>query len=179
MFNQKSILKFELISTIFIMISGVILHFVYEWSGNNVFIEIISPVNESVWEHLKLLFFPITITLLVGYFYIGKNYENYICAKTLGIIFSMIFTVITFYTYVGVLGTNIDFINIALFFISVILGQYISYKNISLKKACDKKRAIIILVFIFFLFIIFTFYPPSIGLFEAPEISISGVFYIL
>ena len=166
MFNKKSILKVEIISTIFIMLAGVILHFVYEWSGNNIFVGMLTPINESIWEHLKLLFFPMLITLIIGYFYEGKNYENYICAKTLGIISSMIFTAIAFYSYTGVLGESIDFMNIILFFIAVILGQYKSYKNIISNNYCNIKIAIIILVIITLLFIYFTFNPPNIGLFR-------------
>ena len=168
MFNKKSILKVEIISTIFIMIVGVILHFVYEWSENNIFVGMLTPINESVWEHLKLLFFPMIITLIIGCFYEGKNYENYICAKTLGIISSMIFTVIAFYTYTGVLGESIDFMNIILFFIAVILGQYKSYKNIISNNYCNIKITIVILVIITLLFIYFTFNPLNIGLFRVP-----------
>lgn len=170
MFNKKSILRLEVISTIFIMISGVILHFVYEWSGNNILVGILTPINESVWEHLKLLFFPMLVTLIIGYFYEGKDYENYICAKTLGIISSMIFIVISFYTYSGIIGTNIDFINIALFFVAVLLGQYISYKNIFSNKSCNLKTATTFLIVVALLFVYFTFSPPNIGLFKAPEI---------
>ena len=168
MFNKKSILRLEVISTIFIMISGVILHFAYEWSGNNILVGILTPINESVWEHLKLLFFPMLVTLIIGYFYEGEDYENYICSKTLGIISSMIFTVIAFYTYSGIIGTNIDFINIALFFVAVILGQYISYKNIFSNKSCNLKTTITFLILVALLFIYFTFSPPNIALFKVP-----------
>ena len=170
MFNKKSILQFEIISTIFIMISGVILHFAYEWSGNNLLVGILTPINESVWEHLKLLFLPMVVTLIAGYFYEGKNYENYICGKALGFFYSMIFIIITFYTYAGIIGTNIHFINIALFFVAVILGQYILYKNIISNKFCNPKIAITFLVIVAALFIYFTFNPPNIGLFKVPEI---------
>jgi len=39
-----------------------------------------SAVNESVWEHLKLLFFPMLLTTIIGYFYIGKNAKVWIIA---------------------------------------------------------------------------------------------------
>lgn len=170
MFNKKSILKFEVISTIVIMVLGVILHFTYEWSGNNILVGILSPINESVWEHLKLIFTPMILTLIIGYFYEGKNYDNYICSKTLGIISAMIFIVFAFYTYTGIIGTNIDFINITLFFVAVILGQYISYKNIISNKPCNLKIAITFLIIIAILFIYFTFNPPNIELFRPPVI---------
>lgn len=61
MLKKNSILIFEVISTIFIMILGVVLHFTFEWANNNILVGTFSPVNESIWEHLKLLFFPMWI----------------------------------------------------------------------------------------------------------------------
>lgn len=40
---------------------GTLLHFTYRWSGRNPLIGLIAPVNESVWEHMKLLFFPMLL----------------------------------------------------------------------------------------------------------------------
>lgn len=86
MLKKNYILIFEIISTIFVMISGVLLHFTFGWSNNNVLIGTFSPVNESIWEHLKLLFFPMLITTIMGYFYEGKNICNYLCSKVLGFV---------------------------------------------------------------------------------------------
>ena len=55
--DKKQIIKFQIISTIFIFIFGTILHFTYEWSGENTIVGLFSATNESTWEHLKLLFF--------------------------------------------------------------------------------------------------------------------------
>ena len=173
MLKQKSILKFEIISTIFIIILGVIFHFIFEWSNENIFVATLSPVNESIWEHLKLLFFPMVITIILGYFYDEKNVENYLCAKTFGIIISMIFTVAAYYTYSGVIGKNIDAINIIIFVIAVIIGQYVSYKKMKSKFCCNNLVVIIILVILYLYFLVFTFYPPQIGLFKDP---INGTF---
>ena len=51
-------LKTNLFRFIFISVLGVLLHFTYEWSGNNPIVGLFSATNESTWEHLKLLFFP-------------------------------------------------------------------------------------------------------------------------
>lgn len=51
--------KYTLIGIVFSMTAGVLLHFLYEWTGRNPVVGAFSPVNESVWEHLKLLFFPV------------------------------------------------------------------------------------------------------------------------
>ena len=59
---------------IFIIISiiGTLLHFTYEWSNNNFFIGLISAVNESTWEHLKLGFTPLFIFYIYDYYKIKK-----------------------------------------------------------------------------------------------------------
>ena len=59
---------FLIIGAVFTIITGTLLHFVYEWSGESLFVGIFSPINESVWEHLKLLFFPMSVWILIGYF---------------------------------------------------------------------------------------------------------------
>ena len=168
MINKISILIFQILSVVFTIILGTILHFTFGWSNKNSLVGVFSAVNESTWEHLKLLFFPMLITIIVGYFYIGKTTSNFICAKTVGIITAMLFTVIFFYTYTGILGTNYTVLNILTFISSVLLGEYVAYKLIFSIFRCNNTISIIILSIIFISFIIFTFNPPKIGLFKDP-----------
>ena len=48
----------QIITVIICLILGTLLHFTYEWSGENPIIALFSAVNESIWEHLKLAFYP-------------------------------------------------------------------------------------------------------------------------
>lgn len=66
------------------MLLGALLHFVYGWLNNPVF-AIFGSINESVWEHLKLLFWPSLLMAIIEYFYIGYNFKNYIIAKAVSI----------------------------------------------------------------------------------------------
>jgi len=171
--NQDKIIKFEIFSIILVSILGTILHFTFKWSNYNAFVAAFSSVNESTWEHLKLLFYPMLISTLIGYFYFSKNISNFLCARLFAIISSMIFTVVFFYTYTGILGTNIAFLNIATFFIAVIIGEYISYRFLISNLKCDSSKAIIAIIILFVLFVFFTYFPPKLGLFQDP---ISGVY---
>lgn len=175
MINKSKIRYYQIFSVIFAFILGTILHFTYKWSGENKIVGMFSAVNESTWEHLKLLFFPMLLTIIIGYFYFGKEYFNFICSQTLGIIISMLFMIIFFYTYTGILGKNIAFINIISFFISVIIGEFISYVLIVNKFKCNKLISIIILIIITLLFIIFTFDTPQIGIFKDPIYGTYGI----
>ena len=173
--DKRKIRKYQIFSTLFVFALGTLLHFTYDWSGQNQIIGAFSAVNESTWEHLKLIFFPMLITIIIGFFYLGKTVPNFVCSKTIGLLVSLAFTVIFFYTYTGILGTNIAFIDIASFFIAVILGEFISYVLIVNKFKCNNKIAIIILSVLLILFIIFTYKTPEIGLFKDP---ISGEYGI-
>lgn len=101
--NKNKIKKFQIFSIIFTLILGTLFHFTYKLSGNNEVFAIFSSVNESTWEHLKLVFFPMLLTIIIGSFYLGKDVKNFICSKTIGIIIAMSFIIVFFYTYSGVL----------------------------------------------------------------------------
>ena len=178
MLKKNSILIFEIISSIFIMILGTLLHFTFKWSNNNVIVGTFSAINESTWEHLKLIFFPMLITLVIGYFYKEKNTSNYLCAKVLGIIVAIVFIITFFYTYTGIIGKNFAIVDITSFFIAVVLGQYVAYKKMKLKSSCNKVIAIIILLVLYFCFLIFTFFPPHIALFKDPITGMFGIYSI-
>lgn len=175
MTKKSSILKFEIISTIFIMIVGTLLHFTFGWSNNNPLIGTVSAVNESTWEHLKLLFFPMLISTIIGYFYKGKHIPNYLCSKVLGTILSMSFIVVFFYTYTGIIGKNFAIVDIASFFIAVLLGQYIAYRKMESTFSCNKSVPIIILLVLCLCFFVFTFFPPHIVLFQDPITGMFGI----
>lgn len=173
--KKNNILKFTIVSGIFVMILGTLLHFVYEWSGDNIFVASFSAVNESTWEHLKLLFFPMLITTIIGYFYFGTNYPNFLCARLLGILTALLFTVIFFYTYTGIIGTNFSFIDISIFFVAVILGEFVSYRILLSSFKCNNSVAIFLLLILFICFIAFTYFTPEIGLFKDPISGLYGI----
>ncbi len=79
--NCTQIKKWEIAEFIFIAIVGTLLHFVYDWSGQNPAVGIIAPVSESTWEHLKLLFMPALLFTLIQEAVIGKDYPCLLTQK--------------------------------------------------------------------------------------------------
>ena len=167
--------RYQIFSAIFVCILGTLLHFIYEIFGGNQFVASFSAVNESVWEHLKLLFFPMLLTTIIGYFYLGKSIPNFLCAKTLGIITSILFIIVFFYTYSGIIGKSIVFIDIASFFIAVILGEYLSFKLMTSNFECNNIFSIFVLIILLISFIVFTYFAPEIGLFKDPVTGKYGI----
>ena len=173
--NQEKVINFTIFSIIFVAVLGTILHFTFKWSNCNLLIGAFSAVNESTWEHLKLLFFPMLITTILGYFYIGKDLSSFLCARVFGIISAILFTIIFFFTYTGILGRNIAFLNILTFYVAVIIGEYISYRVMSSNLNCNTSTAIWALALLFFCFVFFTYFPPEIGLFLDPLTAKYGI----
>ena len=172
---MNKIKKYQIASAIFVCILGTLLHFTYESSRENMLVASFSAVNESVWEHLKLLFFPMLLSIIIGYFYIQKNAPNFLCSKTLGIVASMLFIIIFFYTYTGIIGKSIVFIDIASFFVAVILGEYLAYKLMTSNFKCSNIIAITILMAILICFIVFTYSTPNIENFKDPVKNQYGI----
>ncbi len=175
---MKRTLNFwQIAGFIFTAIAGTLLHFVYDWSKESFLLAPFCATNESTWEHMKLLFFPAVIFALVENYFTGKSYQNFLQIKCIGILSGLSFIPIFFYTYTGVLGVIADWFNITIFFLSVFLMFFLETqllkKNSSLN--FSEKTASVILMILTFAFIIFTFLPPKIPLFQDPD---EMVFYI-
>ena len=165
----RSILKsfFFLLVTIGL---GVLWHFVYEWSNNNVFLGLIAPVNESVWEHLKLLFYPCLVLSLIEYFVMGKERE-FIVGRIYSIILGMISIVAMYYLYDTVFGATPSVVNIIIYVLAVILTYGLTGVLISRKGSRCKDNvlsATILTILIILIFALFTQYPPNVFLFIPP-----------
>ncbi len=168
---MSKIKRFQILSVIFVWIVGTLLHFTHDWFPNSVVFTVISAVNESTWEHLKLVFFPMLFMTVIGYFY-NKDVKNFLYAKLVSILVAMSFIVVFFYTYTGVIGRNFAVLDIGSFFVAVALGEYYAYKiMLSVKDKMSSIAVVAILAVIFLCFAVFTYYPPSIGLFVNPLIG--------
>jgi hypothetical protein len=165
---KKSVLRWELGGIVFIVVLGSLLHFVFEWSGDAIPVAPFAAVNESVWEHLKLAFWPALVYAALEYGRFGKSANNFRFAKTLGIYLMPITIVVLFYSYKSILGYGLLIADIAIFVIAVIVGQLVSYKLLTASPLPAKlnRFAPIALVVLGILFVVFTFYPPQVPLFR-------------
>ena len=166
----------QIITVIICIILGTLLHFTYEWSGENMIVGLFSAVNKSTWEHLKLAFYPMILMAVIGYFIIGKRSDNYWFAQALGILTAIVFITTFFYTYTGIIGKNFDWLNIILFVGGICIGGYVTYKILISRKNYNAELiSIIFLVILFFSFILYTFNPPQIPFFKDPVTGSYGI----
>lgn len=158
------------------LLLGTLLHFTYEWSGEDKIVAIYSAVNESTWEHLKLVFYPMTIMAIIGTFVIKKQKNNYWAGQAIGILTAMTFITVFFYTYTGIIGENFAILDIASFIVAILLGEYVTYKIITSEKKYDMEKISIVLIIALFLsFLVYTYNPPKIQYFKDPINGSYGV----
>lgn len=160
------------LSALATVILGTLLHFTYQWSGRNPTVGIFSAVNESTWEHLKLLAIPMLFFLFPEYLLFGKNYSNYFPVRLLSILIGMSVIVTTFYTYTGILGTHCLWADIGTFLLGILASLWFSIKLLPTGYLTSKTAVRLSFFGIFLLilcFACFTFYPPELPLFQTPS----------
>ena len=169
-FFMKSIKSWLIAGFIFTAVFGTLSHFFYVWSNENPLIGLISPVNESTWEHMKLVFFPVLFWSLLLSPHLSDVSPSLRPALLFGSLLGTLTVPVLFYTYSGILGRTVTWIDILIFFISVFLTFFCAWKFQSSSKIYKKRTAIYFLTVLFLiLFFLFTFLPPNIGLFAEPQ----------
>ena len=161
--------RYTIIGIIFVLIAGTISHFVYDWSGQNALVGFFFPVNESTWEHMKLVFFP----MLAYTFYLSKRVPSANACITssfmLGTLVGTWMIPVIFYTYSGILGYNLLVLDLLTFALSVLAGFIVAYKASKSCRFAPYEKILKFVVFVMTIFFfVFTYFPPAIGLFENP-----------
>ncbi len=176
--NKKQIV----ISIPLLFIIGFLLHFVFDITGKIKVVGLISPVNESVWEHLKLTFFPIVVWWLLKIS--NKESSNNVTEKYKSIVamcVSVILSILTilsfFYIYKGSLRIESTILDIFSLLLGLSVGQLVGYhvfNFIALKKSYVF-ISMVILIILLILFFIYTFYPPQLPIFKDPITELYGI----
>lgn len=190
---KKTLFVWQFAGFLFTVTAGTILHFVYMLSGSSPFIAAFSAVNESTWEHMKLLYFPTFLFALVESRVLKGCYPRFWCVKLAGSLLGLALIPGIFYTAIGSFGESPTWLNILLFFVAA-AAQYLLEIHMldSVRvvhalpdaaepagcpcRCCSPRGALLALWLILLAFVLFTFFPPYIPLFRDP---VSGGYGII
>ena len=175
----SSIKKWFFLSVPIIFILGSLLHFLFDLSAGNRFIALFAPVNESVWEHLKLPLLP-TITVYSAFFFafhkkFSISTKSWFCSLLFSLISMMLSIIFLFYSYSQALGFESVFVDIAIFFVAVLIGQMLGLHLFRFCKGLPLPFSIFALLSVFTIFALFTFFPPDLPIFFDKSSSLSGI----
>lgn len=174
---RQQIIRWEAIGIVFVVLIGSTLHFVYLLSGSWQPIAFIAPTNKSVWEHLKLAFWPGLLWAVFECKLIAGNPREFWAAKGYGLLVPIILIPLIFYSYTAVIGRNVLLLDIATFVVAVAASHIVSAQIISRGLQSRSLRAIGIafLAFQFIAYASFTISPPDLGIFRDGRDGLRGL----
>lgn len=168
---RKRVLRSEWLGFLFVALAGTVLHFVYDWTGGSPLAAAFSAVNESTWEHMKLLFVPFFLFTMVQFVFFAEPLRNFLAAKTAALLLGLLAIPTLFYTLGGMFGETPAWVNIAIFYLADALCFLTSYQLLlrgALRRGAAQFAGFVVLWLLAFAFIYFTYRPPHLPLFLPP-----------
>ena len=167
----KKLRRWEIAGFLFTALAGPLLHFAYDWSGENRIVAAFSAVNESTWEHMKLLFVPVFLFSLLEMAVLTSRYRNLLAVKLAVTLAGLAAIPTLFYTYTGILGQGNQIADIAIFYLAAALVSYLGYRLGEAGKLSGgalQIASLLLLWAVAFLMVYCTYAPPHIALFRDP-----------
>lgn len=167
---KRTISYWQLASFLFTSILGTFLHFLFDLSSQSVIVAIFSAVNESIWEHMKLIYYPMLLFALIEFQFWGKDHKEFWCIKLVGILLGLVLIPVLYYTYTGISGVSVDWLNITIFFLSAGVTFWAENKLLQKENGCflSSRISFILICIIGVVFTLLTFFTPEIPFFKDP-----------
>lgn len=168
---QKRFFRWELAGFLFVGAAGTLLHFVYDWTGRATFAAAFSAVNESTWEHMKLLFVPFFLFTMVQFLVHADALRSLLAVRCAGLLVGLAAIPTVFYTLSGAFGETPDWVNIAIFFLADAMAFLTSgalLRRGKLRSGVWQLAGFVLLWLLAFAFVLCTFRPPHLPLWQAP-----------
>ncbi len=170
--------RWQLGGFLFVCAAGTALHFLYQWSGESVAAAPFAAVNESVWEHMKLLFWPMLLWAGAERAVLGGYSRGFWPAKALGTLLGLALIPALYYTYTGALDVSVMWVDIAIFFVAAAAAFLAETRMLARDWRCRggaRASALVLLLLLSAAFVLCTFVPPRVPLFRDPVTGFYGL----
>lgn len=154
-----------------------LLHFLWDWSGRLLPVAVFAAVNESVWEHIKILCWPFLFWSIAEYYLLRPDLRRFIAARTLGVITVGVLTICFFYIYSGVLGRTVVWVDIISAAVWLFAGELMSMRALNAPAPIENYWLISasLMTLVVVMLLCFTASAPHIGLFADPVTGLYGL----
>ena len=170
--------RWEIAGLLLTLAAGNLLHFVYEWSGRSPVAAAFAAVNESTWEHMKLLAVPWMAWSLAELLTGGKTGGTTLFSRVLGLLAGLIAIPAAFYTFRGITGQTHHMVNILIFQLAVLLAFAVSRwarKSGRFRTWGWQLLGLVILLGVGALFLRWTYHTPDLPLCADPNTGRVGI----
>lgn len=168
--------KLKILSVIIAFIICFPLHNLYKMFPNFI-TSIFSPVNDSIWEHMKILFGSMLLTGVIQKIIVSVKhlkYNNICLSNFIGAILSIPIFLIMYLPLYYLIGENM-IISISIMLITIIISEYIAYKLMNKNEFKLEKDTVIFAILTYLIFSILTYFPPKFDLFIDPMTNTYGI----
>lgn len=172
---KNSLLNSELWGALVIFLTGSLLHFLFEVSGSWPPLALLAAVNESVWEHMKLAFWPALFYAVIQYFSFKDRPCNFWFAKTVNFYIITLIIPIVHYGHKSILGKHLVIVEIIIFGLAILLGQLASYKIMQTGSYPHQGLTVLGLLIIISAYSLLTYFPIHCELFRDPKTGGYGI----
>lgn len=156
--------RIAIIDIIFIFLFSFITHNIYNWFPSTL-TSIFFPVNESIWEHQKMIFITVLIWGLVEYFLLKNKCANNsnLITITVATAIANILIFLILYIPVNEIFEESRTAELIVYLVSIIITQYIGYKLFSVNIPPQLNLiSILVIPLIIIIFGLLTYKPPHI-----------------
>ncbi len=168
--------KYILLGIIFIFAMGFVMHQIYDWSGGLFVVGLFAPVNESIFEHMKLV--PIPMLLWWGIYFVknrGLNDDLWFTCALISLVVSMLCIPLLYYFYTGAFGVHIMIVDILILLVALLFGQVLALHFYRHGKALPIAVSLSFIALIIAFCAFLSVYPPKIPLFLSSDSGIYGM----
>jgi hypothetical protein len=156
-----------IISFFIVSMLGVVTHSFHKWFKKGFLVHVFSAVNESVWEHMKLSFYPMLGTVIIHSLIPGFYYSGFWGSAFLTVITATVLVPLLYYPVRAMLGKEVPAASIGLYFVCILLAFVLEYFLMDSKAMImDQGIAIAALAVCLAVFAVFTYFPPRVELFR-------------
>lgn len=163
-----------------LFLTGTLMHFLYGLSGDAFVVGLFAPVNESVWEHLKLVLWPLVLWWTVYYVRMGNERKidapAWFAAALSALVTAQTAIMFLFYFYTGAFGAELLTVDILIFFLAVLFGQLTGLRVYRRGSGVSWVVPLTLLAMLLALFVVLTLAPPALPLFTDAVSGTRGIF---
>lgn len=160
---------YTLLGILVLFVVGSLFHFLYSLTGECFIVGLFVPINESIFEHTKMVVLPIYIWWFI--FYLFRKKDLFVNAWFTSALIAMISAIIAipmlFYFYSQAFGIESLVIDILILLVSLAIGQILGLHYYRHGKGIEYHFAIVLMIVIIILFAFFTINPPAFPIFNS------------
>ena len=161
--------NFIYLASIIVFLMGFILHFLYDWTNESVIVGAFTPIDESIWEHTKLAFFPLIVIYGIYYLIMWKkvniNKEKWFTTMLINILVSVLLIPLLYYLVNSGFGVENKIVNISILLISLVLGGLVAGHFYKYGKGIGVVPIACITCFLVFLYVLLTYSKVDLPIF--------------